>query len=204
MEQIGFKRGNAARTCDHAKPLQEFRADTTPLMCIGYGKGSLCAARSLGWKVLRDRDDAVVHFRDERHRVARRERAHDVADDVVNVRLSKETEVAALRREVAVKLMKLLAVVDRRLAEARGGAVAKHDVNRVRSCEHSDLSDGQAARASERVDRARVAFTTNSVGQMSPIPVRTVLSMPPAWSSFAVSGCSSRAPTRPDAACVDG
>jgi hypothetical protein len=132
VEQIGFKRGNATRSGDDAKPLEKFRPDAASLMGIGYRKCRFRKACGVSRKVLRHRNNAAIHVRHQRDRIARRERAHDVFDNVADARLSKEPEVTALRREIAVKLTKLLAVLDRRLTQPRGRAVAKHDIDGVR------------------------------------------------------------------------
>src|SRR4029453_3541815 len=110
-----------------AKPLEESCADTTTLMGVGDGKRGFGTAWQARRKVLRDCNNAVIDFGDQRHRIARHERVHDILDNVAHTRLSKEPEVTALRREVFVKLTKLLAVVDRRLAQPRGPPVGKQD-----------------------------------------------------------------------------
>src|SRR6185369_7711979 len=122
-------------------------------MCIGDRKGSLGAV-CFGWKVLRDRNDTTLYFRDERYHVTGRKRMRDILDNVVDARLSKEAEISALRRKVAVELTKLLAVLHGCLTQPGGCAVTQHDVDGINYRGRRDI--GSPCLANPVVESAEV------------------------------------------------
>ena len=73
-------------------------------MDIRNRKGDFRAVRGIARKVLAYGDNAAIDLGEQREGVARIDRAHDVADNVIDARLAEEAEVAAFRRQMPVEL----------------------------------------------------------------------------------------------------